>query len=1119
MNFSIHRGKGMRIILPKCRSLSRPLVKCIVMAKITILLIALSLQVSANIYAQQQVTLNVKNAPLLDVLSSIREQTGYIYMMRAANSKLAKPVTINLQSVNLETALQQIFLNQPFTFKLESNTIRIVVKPELEKKSSSTSSEEGQQKDINGYVKDEKGNPLQGATIILKEQNNRVTVSDGDGRFSFANAPDQGTILVRMIGRETREIKYQKGNTVSIVLKEVNMKMNEVQIIAYGEVKKTDLTSNISSVKGSVIAQAPVTNMLYALEGRVPGLYIQQTSGVSGNGVNVTIQGINSIANGNIPFYVIDGVPYAQNVIQTNVRQITSGIGNAMGFINPSDIASIEILKDADATAIYGSRAANGAILITTKKGKAGQTKVDVDMQSGWGKVAKKIDLLNTQQYLSLRFEALKNGNRTPGPSDYDINGEWDQTRNTNWQKELIGGTSQYQNMNASVSGGNENTQFMAGTGYLRETTVFPGNFSDSKISFHVNLHHSSKNNRFKFDLSANYLQGTNRLPQADLTSYILTPPDAPALYNSDGTINWAPSKTNPDISTFSNPIASLNQKYTAKTNNLISNGQVSYEIVSDLILKISMGYNRLETNEVSTAPWTSINPSFRSFIPRSANYATSAVESWISEPQLNYSKELSFGHLDALIGGTFQQTNNDMNSIYAEGFANDAQLENLQAAPTVRVTGYLKSIYKYSAIFGRINYKLNDKYILNLTARRDGSSRFGPANLFHNFYAIGGAWIFSNEHFIQKNLPFLNFGKLRLSYGTTGNDQIGEYQFLDLYNNYVVDIPYQNTVALTANGLSNPYLQWEETRKINLGIDLGVLENRIALTANYFRNRSSNQLLGYHVSGVSGFNTIIRNLPATVQNTGWEFLLETTPIRRNKFNWSNSINLTIPKNKLIRYDDLDNNSTFVVGQSLNLFKAYDYAGVNSQTGLYQFINSKGELTSTPDAESDRTVLIDLNPKWYGGFSNTITYQNWNLSFLFQYVKRYNINSRYPLLPGRSSLNTTTNVLNHWKAAGDDAEIQKVTSDFLDVYASATAVNSSNAVYADGSYARLKNLSLSYNFPQAWLSKLHINHARLYAQGQNLLTFTKYFGGDPETSSQLSLPPLRIYTVGLQITL
>lgn len=1090
--------------------------KYYVAMKLFLAILILNLNVTAAVYSQR-INLAVKDKPFIDVLTSIREQTDYYFMFPAEMIANAKTVTLTLKNATIEESLQKLCENQPFGYLIKDKAILLRIMSK-DVPNNVIGKREGLL-DITGVVTDENSSPLSGVTVILKEQTNRITMTDDKGRFIFTKAPENGTLIFRMIGHETRQLDYVNGNIPGVKLRTVNVKMEEVQIIAYGEVKKKFVTSNINGVKGDIIAKSPVTNLLYALEGRVPGLLIQQNSGISGNGVYVRVQGENSIGNGNLPFYVIDGVPYSPEAINTNVRNITSGAGSTLGFINPSEIESVEVLKDADATAIYGSRAANGAILITTKKGKAGKTRINLNLQNGWGQVANKIDVLNTQQYVALRKEAYANANITPNAAQYDINGTWDQSRNTDWQDVLIGGTAQYQNMQASISGGSENTQFLAGGTFLRETTVFPGKFSDIKGGAHFNLNHTSSNKKLNFSLTVNYMQDRNRLPQTDLTDVaIRTSPVAPALYNPDGTINWSPLPSNPNVFTFSNPIARLIPRYEEKTNNLISNSQVSYEIIPDLHLKVGMGYNRLQTNETATTPLAAVKPDERPFSQRNASFANKSIETWILEPQLTYKKKFSYGYLDALIGGTFQQTRNYMQSYFAQGFANDAQLADVMAAPNLTATGSLQSTYRYSAIFGRIGYRYMDKYILNLTARRDGSSRFGSANLFHSFYSAGAAWIFSEENFVKQQLPFLNMGKLRLSYGTTGNDQIGEYKFLDLYNNYAVDVPYQQVVSLTAVGLPNPYLQWEETRKLNVGVDLGFFNNRVTFTGNFYRNRSSNQLLGENTSTVTGFPNIVRNLRATVQNRGWEFVLEGTILDGKKFSWISAVNLTIPRNKLLQYDNLTNN-TFIVGKSLNLFKAYEFVNVNPETGLYQFRTSKGDLTSTPNSQTDKTVILDMNPQLYGGFSNTITFGNWNVDFLFQYVNRKGRNFRYQLYPGASfDVNSNTEVLNHWKTQGDNSNVQKISSTLAPIRQSATAMLSSNATYSDASFARLKNASISYTLPRKLLDRLNITQARVYAQGQNLLTFTNYYGLDPETVSNSSLPPLRVYTLGIQLT-
>lgn len=1115
----IHYKRSACFFSRKRRTSRDKLIKYLAVMKLTIILIIVTLQVSASAIAQQ-VSLNFKKASLQEVLISIRKQSGYTFVSNASDLEKSNPVTLTLKSSNIDEILQAVFSNQPFDYQVQHKIIMIALK-ESEKKSSLNSPSTDQQKSISGTVSDEKGESLPGVTVVLKEQNNRISITDGAGRFYFPNAPDHGTLLISMIGKETKKIYFKKEFDLAIILRDVSMMMDQVQIVAYGATAKKYLTSNISSVKGDMIEKAPVSNILLALSGRVPGVFIQQSSGISGNGISVTVQGQNSLNNGNVPFYVVDGVPYSPDVIATGVRGISSGIGSAMGFINPMDIESIEILKDADATAIYGSRAANGAILITTKKGKAGQTKVDINMQSGWGKIATKLDYLKTADYLTLRKEAYaNNNNEKPGFTAYDINGTWDQNRYTDWQDVLIGGTSLYQNIQASVSGGTENTQFLVGGGYLRETTVFPDKSADKKGSAHLNLNHNSSDKKFNLNVTVNYLQGTNKLPQTDLTSRIAAlAPNAPALYNSDGSINWSQHPAATDFYTFANPIAALNRRYTENTNNLISNTSISYKIVPNMLLKIGMGYNRFETNEVATEPFSAINPAARQGSFREANYATKNIESWISEPQITYNKKFSFGDIEALIGTTFQQSKNNMQSFLGRGYSNDSQLENVRSAPSITATGSLQSVYRYNALFGRLNYRYDDRYIINLTARRDGSSRFGSANLFHNFFAIGTAWIFSNETFFKNSLSFLSLGKIRASYGTTGNDQIGNYQYLNLYSSFDVDRSYQGLVSLAPAGLPNPYLQWEETRKLNLGLDVSLRNDRAMLTLNYFRNRSSNQLLDDQISTVTGFPTITRNMSATVQNTGWEFLLNVMPLKKGKLTINNSVNLTVPRNKLLKYDNLSTNSTYYIGESLASKKIYIYSGVNSQTGLYQFVSSTGDLTSTPNSIDDRTKLVDLNPNWYGGFSSSIRYGNFNLDFLLQYTKRIGSNYRYPSLPGYTVRNMLTNTLNHWTKKGDITELQKFTRNVSEVQPSQSALFESDAVYSDASFARLKNVSLSWTLPSSWSKKAKIDHARLYLQGQNLFTWSNYFGADPETMSQGALPPLRVYTVGIQLSL
>jgi TonB-linked SusC/RagA family outer membrane protein len=946
---------------------------------------------------------------------------------------------------------------------------------------------------------------------------------------------DENAVLeISYVGFETQLVSLQGKSALAISLNPKNNSLDEMQIIAYGTTTKRLNTGNVSTVKARDIETQPINNPLLALEGRVPGLFITQSSGLAGSGVKVKIQGQNSIGRGSDPLYVIDGVPYTSETLPTLSSilglsgtsaggTIPIGSGNPLSFINPADIESIDVLKDADATAIYGSRAAAGAILITTKKGKAGQTKVNISLQNGWGKVARKLNLLNTQQYLEMRHEALRNDNLTPSATDYDINGVWDTTRYTDWQKELLGGTSKFQDVQASVSGGNSNVQYLIGGGYHKETTVFPGDFADQKGSMHFSINSISPNQRFKVQLSGNYLVDKNQLPTNDLTQQALRlAPDAPMLYNSDGSLNWALLSNG--NSSFNNPIGNYAySKYQDKTNNLIANALVSYKIITGLELKASFGFTRLENDEIQTSPFAAIAPPNWPFSQRTTQFGHGLINSWILEPQATYSHKFGKGQLQTLVGTTFQEQNSNLQQVTATGFNSDLVMEDIKSASSITPYATVIANYKYSALFGRVNYNWTDKYILNLTGRRDGSSRFGSENLFHNFWSMAGGWIFSSEKFMQSNLAFISFGKLRASYGTTGNDQIGDYQFLNQYSTISnVQVAYQGINSIAPQGIPNPYIQWEETRKLQFGLDFGFLKDRILLSANYSRNRSSNQLLSYSLPITTGVGSLITNFPATIENTAWEFSVNTDNVHSGNFKWTSNFNLSIPKNKLVAFPNIETSSyssSLIVGQPFTIKLLYHFIGVDPTTGAYVFSDSKGNVTSKPQYPTDATAVVNMAPKFYGGFQNRISYKGFALDFLFQFVKQIGTNYAFGFQPGRFNLNQPDYVLSRWTKPGDVTTIQRYysNSSLSSAYTNLTSI--SDGVWADASYIRLKNLSLSWQLPQATLQKLHLKNLRVYTQGQNLLTITNYKGLDPENLSTSSLPMLRVITVGLQLTL
>lgn len=1092
------------------------------------LLLVFSLTLSART-SSQTVSFSGTNVSWQTVFKAIEDQTGYSVVTNKTRFDREEKISVSAVNAGLLDFMDLILKARPWEFEVKSKTIFIRSKKPAESLSPRVPSLDLDAPPIKGVIRDADGKPIVGANIVVKGTK-RGVATNTDGTFSI-DANEGDVLLFSSVGFGAKEIRIGADKNINLVLDVSNSPLDEVQILAYGKTLQRYATGNVTTITAKDIEKQPINNPLYALVGRVPGLLVTQVNGIPGSGVSALIQGQNSIQNGNDPLYVVDGVPFPSqllpnlgNIILGNsgYRQNGNG-GNSLNFINPSDIESMSILKDADATAIYGSRAANGAILITTKKGKAGATKIDFNLQSGWGKITKKVDLLNTPQYLQMRHEAINNDGLNVGPGDYDLNGTWDTTKYTDWQKVLIGGTSQFTNLNGSISGGNTNTQYLIGGTFTRQTTVFPGSFADNKGAVHFNVTSSTSNQRFHISLSGNFLTDNNNLPYVDLTRAALTlAPDAPSLKTNAGGINWEP--TNSGTSSFgNNPLAAILNKYSNKTNNLVGNLTADYQIFRNLSVKSSFGYTNTQSNEIVTYPLSLFPPEFRSFLPRTANYSNNNINSWIVEPQAAYHKTTSTGKLDIILGTSIQQRNSNGWQVAGSGYNSDALLENIMAASTITARGSAISTYKYFGAFGRLNYIINSKYILDLNVRRDGSSRFGAANQFHNFWSAAGAWIFTQEKWANEALPFLSFGKLKLSYGTTGNDQIPDYAYLTLYNPIGGRVPYQNgSTALSPAGLPNPYLQWEETKKLNVGLDLAFFKERLIFGINYSQNRSSNELLAYNVPIITGFSSVFLNFPATVKNTIWQVTVNSTNIKTKEFQWSSYFNITLPDNKLIAFPDLASSSyahSLAIGKSLGVRKVFHFLGVDPTTGSYQVADQYGKPTFTPDYLLDNNVFINTNPKFYGGLENNISFKDFQLSFLFQFIKQIGSNFRFGnFMPGTFNTNEPTTVLDRWKKSSDIASTQRYNSNYS-LYSNYFLATGSDAQFTDASFIRLKNISISYQLPATWQRKLNASYFRIYLQAQNLITFTKFVGMDPETQSGTSLPPLKVLTFGLQMTL
>lgn len=1127
-------GKGWNCHVQSTVTPFKRLVKLFLLLLVSVHLLAFSPGES------QVVTLSFKDAPLQKVFTEIRKQTGYSFAYSETDLSTAKRVNINITNTRIQDALSVLFQNQPLTYTIIERVI--IIKAKSEKKINKEQSSLQALMDVKGRVTNEVNDPVAGVSVMVKGTKTG-TYTDSEGEFELKKVESESTLQFTGVNIETVEMGVRGRGNLDVKVKGKTGKLDEVQVIAYGTTSQRFNTGNVTTVKAADIEKQPVQNPLLALQGRVPGLVVTQSSGMPGSSLTVRIQGQNSIGNSNVPFYVVDGVPIEGKLTLLGTgERIFGGSGiegysNPLNYINPQDIESIDVLKDADATAIYGSRAANGAILITTKKGKAGKTRLDLNLQQGWGKITRFVDMMNRRQYLDMRYEAFKNDGLIPSadpladaPYKYapDLM-VWDTTRETNWQKTLIGGTAQYTNASASISGGTASLQYLLSGTYNRQTSVFPGNFADQRASMYVSISNTSLNKRLKLQFSAIYMYDDNRLPGADLTSMAIDlSPVAPALYNPDGSLNWAigPAGT----SAWSpHPLANIvYNKYKNATTNFVNNLQIGYSVVKNLEFKVNIGYTNLQTTDFSGLPLDYFPPPDRVNEQRYAQYGNRTMRSWNVEPQIAYKSSIAKGKLEMLVGATVQQNKNQGTVIDGVGYSSDQVLENLSAAAQLFPYGSIITEYKYNGLFGRLNYNWEGKYVLSLNARRDGTSRFGAKNRFNNFASVGGAWIFSQERFLQNN-GWCSFGKLRGSYGTTGSDQVGDYSYLSLYTFSFVDVPYQGATSLTPGRPNNPYLQWEETRKLQAGIDLGFFKDRLLLNATYSRNRSSNQLLSNRLPATTGTNSIQVNLPALVQNTTLEFSLSTINIKNKFVEWSTSANFSIGRNKLVAFPGLEKSTysnNLIVGQPLSISRINRYAGIDPVNGTYQFYDKDGKVTAEPQPIVDQVFFTNF-PKFYGGVQNRIAYHGVELDFLCQFVKQNGyavfIDNGSGLPPGaytRSSSNQPAAAVNRWQKPGDNALAQKYTTESSGAIAmQLNRARGSDIANTDASFVRLKNLSLSWTIPAKWKAVAGLQDCRLFVQGQNLLTITGFEGSDPENQAISSLPPLRIITLGLKASL
>jgi TonB-linked SusC/RagA family outer membrane protein len=1065
-----------------------------------------------NVQAQDlktEITFELNDQPLKKGLDTMEKISGFRLSYILTQVTPYEHITVIRGTRTIEATLKLLLEKTNLTYELKGSNILIYEKPKPQKDEDSA---KGGIIQVTGTVVDTEGSPMPGVNIVNKRALTG-TVPDNAGKFQI-NLLTGDTLMFSFIGYKTVEVRVTDQQPLNIRLEEDFTAIKEVVINAgYYTVKNQERTGSISTVTAKEIENQPVSNVLSAVQGQMAGVNIIQNTGMPGGGYSVQIRGINSLrSEGNFPMYIIDGVPVSSRSPSYNSAMTYPDNGeiSVLNAINLNDIESLEILKDADATAIYGSRGANGVILITTKKGKAGdKTRVSINSSYGLSRLASKMEMMNTEQYLEMRRQAYANDGITTYPATaYDINGTWDQTRYTDWQEELIGNTAINATEQFSLSGGGDNSGFSLSGSHNEQTTVYGHGFRYKTNNLSGSMSHHSKDNRFMLNASGLFSDQSNNVIQSDITTSVLKLcPNAPALFNEDGSVKW-------QNNTWDNPAAGYENTYSYKSKTFNTNINLQYELFQSFYLKLNGGIDYLAFDDLVLFPSTQYNPIW-GITPSSSLSLKAQTQrfSYLLEPQMNYKRTFGEHQIDILVGGTCQQTQTVALNVCGYGFTSNALITNVAAANNIYIYNDDPTNYKYAALFGRINYQYRNRYILNLTGRRDGSSRFGPSNRYANFGAVGAAWLFSRENFL-KDSKWLSYGKLRASYGLTGSDLIGDYQYLDTYT--VSSSLYGGRTTMYPSRLYNPYFSWEKTTKLEIGLETGFLNDRVRFSAAWYRNRSGNQLVGIPLPATTGFSSIEANLSATVENKGLEFELNTTPLRTNNFTWNSNINISFPRNKLLAFPGLEGSTyanTYVIGYPVTIAKVYNYTGIDQATGNYTYTDYNGDgKISTPD---DNRVIEDIGIKLFGGWTNQFSYRNWEFSFLLQFVsqKQWNFLSIGTGHPG-TMYNKPVEFLDVWSEDNPDGKYMPYTTGansqknkWLNYFRSSTAAIS------DASFIRLKNIQLSYRLPVNG----YVNNILLFVQGQNLLTLTNYFGVDPEFVQIGFIPPLKTWSFGAQI--
>lgn len=1070
----------------------------------------------------QKVTLQFRQVKLAKVFEAITQQTGLTVAYSRPIVNPDRVVSIEANKEELSNVLAQLLKGMNVAFEIGETKIY------LKEKTVSETPQKGERLiTISGIIVDEKGEMIIGASIAV-QGTTLGTITNADGEYSLANVPENSQITISFIGYQSISLPANAKALGKIVMKEDNELLDEVVVVGYGTQSKARVTGSIASLKKEQIKDMPVTSFEQAIAGQMPGVQVMQQSGTPGSGSSIKVRGASSITAGTNPLIVIDGFPMTTS--------------NTATLLNPEDIESIEVLKDASSAAIYGSRGANGVIVVTTKKGKEGKTNINAKAYFGVQKVSHKIEMMDAYEYANFMTTARNNYwvDLNPGvnkPTDDNntrvkkaripdyivpyLNGETGLI-NTDWQDEIFQ-TAAMQQYDISVSGGNQKLSHYTSASFVSQDGIIK-NSSFQRFSARSNIQ-AVINKRVTFDLSlAPSYSKTRQISEKNhkqdglvLLTTIANP--AARAYDEDGSImygNQIELGNAWGTSVIESPLAIAKSiKDNLHQFRMIGNANISVNILEGLNFKTHFGMEYSNQREDYFRPSYLGNYNTQAPTQATGKYWNAQTTNWVNENTLNYKKDFGKHHFDVLLGLSAQKQNYLVASMEAANYPND-NVTTLNAG-IVNTGTTTESVWTLLSYFGRINYFFQNKYLLNFSIRWDGSSRFGKNNKYGCFPAVSLGWRVKEENWL-KNVDMLSDLKLRVSYGKTGNFQINDYGSYSLLqaNNYILNGVLVNGLAPATS--PNPNISWEKTDQWNAGFDIAFFSNQLSFSADFYHSVTDGLLLDVPVPAASGFTSSLQNI-GKLQNRGFELSLK-GDFDFSGFKWAPAFNFSLNRNEVKglgpnQEQIIDGNHITMIGEPIGNFYGYRILGVyksqedldkyphlnTAKIGTYIYEDISGP-NGVPDGEitdADRTILGNYNPDYTIGFFNSFSYKNFDLSFMIQCVQGLEIfnSARSFLLNGEGWGNGAKDLYKNYFSEtnpnGKYARPSVATADKL--------YEKSSYMVEDGSFIRFNNITLGYNFSKTFIAKMGLKGLRVYVTAQNPFTITKYSGYNPEVST------------------